>query len=87
MWVRIPALPVVAQDGGMPMQYLAYSIAVLLALALILLPRELRQRALPASPLLGSAYIVFVAHYKYRANIGGILEMIDDLRPRPLARC
>src|SRR5208282_3971194 len=60
------------------MQYVAYSIAVWLALALsglplalVLLPRELRQRALPAAPVFGYAYIVFVAYHIYRANIGG----------------
>src|SRR5271169_3861879 len=60
------------------MQYIAYSIAVWLILlvcglplAFILLPRALKRLALPAAPVFGYSYIVFVGYYLYRTNIGG----------------
>ena len=60
------------------MQYLWYSLlcwVILvtcgLPLAVILLPRELKRLALPASVIFGYCFIVFVCYYFFRANIGG----------------
>jgi hypothetical protein len=78
--------------GDRSMQYFAYALAVWSVLALcglplagILLPQELRRLALPAAPLLGYAYIVFVAYHIFRMNIGGTNLYAPYLLLPPLA--
>ena len=74
------------------MQYFAYALVVWsilafcgLPLAGLLLPRELRRLALPAAPLFGYAYIVFVSYHLYRMNVGGTNLYAPYLLLPPLA--